>query len=165
MRRLDDFVPANHSLRRIRILANEAQAGMDKLFSRMWETDVETARASAPEKLMCPMLLQILFSVRSERQLTEQIQYNMLLRWFIGLSMDDPVWVPTVLTKNRQRLIGRDAVVAFFNEVIHTAEKKRSEPSERRLGPHAKGTPASDDLYFSILLVAGTESPRIRANI
>jgi Transposase and inactivated derivatives len=125
MRRLDDFVPANHPLRRIRLMVNESLAKMDELFSRMYEADVKGGRPSiAPEKLLRAMLLQILFSVRSERQLMEQTQYNMLFRWFIGLSMDDPVWVPTVFTKNRQRLIEHDAVVAFFNEVINTAEKK-----------------------------------------
>lgn len=125
MRRLDDFVPANHPLRRIRIMANEALSKMDGLFSRMYEADVKGGRPSiAPEKLMRAMLLQILFSVRSERQLMEQTQYNLLFRWFIGLAMDDPVWVPTVFTKNRQRLIEHDAVVAFFNEVINTANKK-----------------------------------------
>jgi transposase len=126
MRRLDDFVPANHPLRRIRTMVNEALVKMDELFSRMYEADVKGGRPSVPpEKLLRAMLLQVLFSVRSERQLMEQTQYNMLFRWFIGLSMDDPVWVPTVFTKNRQRLIEHDAVVAFFNEVINTAEKKR----------------------------------------
>jgi len=125
MRRLDDFVPANHPLRRIRLLVNEALAKMDELFSRMYEADIKGGRPSiAPEKLLRAMLLQILFSVRSERQLMEQTQYNMLFRWFIGLSMDDAVWVPTVFTKNRQRLIEHDAVIAFFNEVLETAEKK-----------------------------------------
>ncbi len=125
MRRLDDFVPANHPLRRIRLLVNEALAKMDELFSRMYEADIKGGRPSiAPEKLLRAMLLQILFSVRSERQLMEQTQYNMLFRWFIGLSMDDAVWVPTVFTKNRQRLIEHDAIVAFFNEVINAAEKK-----------------------------------------
>ena len=70
------------------------------------------------------MLLQILFSIRSEHQLMEQTQCNMLFRWFVGLAMDDAVWVPTVFSKNRQRLIEHDAVVAFFNEVLETAEKK-----------------------------------------
>ena len=88
MRRLDDFVPANHPLRRIRAMANEALAKMDGLFSAMYEADIKGGRPSiAPEKLMRAMLLQILFSVRSERQLMEQTQYNMLFRWFIGLSM------------------------------------------------------------------------------
>jgi len=71
------------------------------------------------------MLLQILFSIRSERQLMEQTEYNMLFRWFIGLSMDDPVWVPTVFTKNRERLIQHEAVVVVFNEVLAVAKKKR----------------------------------------
>ena len=125
IRKLDDFVPANHPLRRIRVMVNEALAKMDELFSRMYEADIKGGRPSiAPEKLLRAMLLQILFSIRSERQLMEQTRYNMLFRWFIGLSMDDPVWVPTVFTKNRQRLIEHDAVVAFFNEVINTAEKK-----------------------------------------
>jgi transposase len=126
VRKLDDFVPANHPLRRIRVMVNEALGKMDELFSRMYEADVKGGRPSiAPEKLLRAMLLQILFSVRSERQLMEQTQYNMLFRWFIGLSMDDPVWVPTVFTKNRERLIEHDAVVTFFNEVINTAEKRR----------------------------------------
>jgi transposase len=125
MRRLDDFVPADHPLRRIRVMVNEALAKMDELFSRMYEADVKGGRPSiAPEKLLRAMLLQILFSIRSERQLMEQTQYNMLFRWFIGLAMDDAVWVPTVFTKNRQRLIEHDAVVAFFNEVLETAENK-----------------------------------------
>jgi transposase len=125
IRRLDDFVPANHPLRRIRVMVNVALAKMDVLFSQMYEADVKGGRPSiAPEKLLRAMLLQILFSVRSERQLMEQTQYNMLYRWFIGLSMDDDVWVPTVFTKNRQRLIEHDAVVVFFNEVIRMAQKK-----------------------------------------
>jgi transposase len=96
MRRLDDFVQANHPLRRIRLMVNEVLAKMDELFSRMYEADIKGGRPSiAPEKLLRAMLLQILFSVRSERQLMEQSQYNMLFRWFIGLSMDDAVWVPT----------------------------------------------------------------------
>lgn len=126
MKRLDDFVPCDHPLRLIRKMANEALAKMDGLFARMYEADVLGGRPSvAPEKLLRAMLLQVLFGVRSERQLMEQTQYNMLFRWFIGLSMDDAVWVPTVFTKNRERLIEHDAVVAFFNEVVHTAQKKR----------------------------------------
>lgn len=100
MRRLDDFVPADHPLRRIRVMVNEALAKMDELFSRMYEADIKGGRPSiAPEKLLRAMLLQILFSIRSERQLMEQTQYNMLFRWFIGLAMDDAVWVPTVFSR------------------------------------------------------------------
>ena len=125
MRRLDDFVPAGHPLRRIRLMVNEALAKMDVLFSRMYEADVKGGRPSiAPEKLMRAMLLQILFSIRSDRQLMERTQYNLLFRWFIGLAIDDAVWVPTVFTKNRQRPIEHDAVVAFFNEVLEAAGNK-----------------------------------------
>jgi IS5 family transposase len=66
----------------------------------------------------------VLYSVRSERQLMEQVQYNLRFRWFIGLATDDVVWVPTVFTKNRERLIKHDAVIEFFNEVVAIAEKK-----------------------------------------
>ena len=71
----------------------------------------------------CALLLQFFFSIRSERLLTEQTQYNLLFRWFIGLSMDDTVWVPTVFTKNRERLIAHDAVIELFIEVLTIANK------------------------------------------
>jgi transposase len=125
MRRLDDFVPKSHPLRSIRAMANQALAKMDRLFAQMYEADIKGGQPSiAPEKLLRAMLLQVLYSVRSERQLMEQTQYNLLFRWFIGLSMDDTVWVPTVFTKNRERLIKHDAVIQFFNEVLAIAQKK-----------------------------------------
>lgn len=125
MRKLEDFIPAEHPLRVIREMANGALEKMDGLFAGMYEADVKGGRPSiAPEKLLRAMLLQVLFSVRSERQLMEQTQYNLLFRWFIGLSMDDAVWVPTVFTKNRERLVKHDAIIEFFNEVLAIAEKK-----------------------------------------
>ncbi|MFT0175255.1 transposase, partial [Paraburkholderia mimosarum] len=125
MRKLDDFVPKSHPLRSIRVMANEALAKMDRLFAQMYEADIKGGRPSiAPEKLLRAMLIQVLFSIRSERQLMEQVQYNLLFRWFIGLAMDDEVWVPTVFTKNRERLIKHDAVIEFFNEVVVIAQKK-----------------------------------------
>ena len=125
IRKLDDFVPASHPLRPIRKMVNTALAKMDALFSRMYAPDIQGGRPSiAPEKLLRAMLLQVLYSVRSERQLMEQTQYNLLFRWFIGLSMDDEVWVPSVFTKNRERLIEHDAVIEFFNEVLKIAHKK-----------------------------------------
>ncbi|OUL78172.1 transposase, partial [Paraburkholderia hospita] len=102
-RKLDDFVPASHPLRAIRVMANKALAKMDRLFAGMYEADTKGGRPSiAPEKLLRAMLIQVLYSIRSERQLMEQVQYNLLFRWFIGLAMDDVVWVPTVFTKNRE---------------------------------------------------------------
>ncbi|WP_011295755.1 IS5-like element ISRme16 family transposase [Cupriavidus necator] len=125
MRRLDDFVPKAHPLRSIRTMVNQALVKMDRLFAQMYEPDIKGGQPSiAPEKLLRAMLLQVLYSIRSERQLMEQAQYNLLFRWFIGLSMDDPVWVPTVFTKNRERLIKHDAVIQFFNEVLAIAQKK-----------------------------------------
>jgi len=126
LKKLDDFVPANHPLRVIRTMVNKALAEMGELFSRMYAEDVKGGRPSiAPEKLLRAMLLQVLYSIRSERQLMEQTEYNLLFRWFIGLSMDDAVWVPTVFSKNRERLIEHDAVVAFFNQVLEQADKKK----------------------------------------
>lgn len=126
LKKLDDFVSANHPLRVIRTMVNKALAEMGELFAQMHEDDIKGDRPSiAPEKLLRAMLLQVLYSIRSERQLMEQTQYNLLFRWFIGLPMDDSVWVPTVFTKNRERLIEQDAAVVFFNEVLKQADKKR----------------------------------------
>lgn len=123
--KLDDFIAKSHPLRAIREMANAALKKMDRLFAKMYEADVKGGRPSiAPEKLLRAMLIQVLYSIRSERQLMEQTRYNLLFRWFIGLAMDDAVWVPTVFTKNRERLIKHDAVVAFFNEIVALAEKK-----------------------------------------
>ncbi|ABO60096.1 IS1182-like element ISBuce1 family transposase [Burkholderia vietnamiensis] len=125
MRKLEDFVPARHPLREIRKTANAALDKLGPTLTGMYAAEVKGGRPSiAPEKLLRAMLLQVLFSVRSERQLMEQVHYNLLFRWFIGLSMDDAVWVPTVFTKNRERLIKHDAVIKFFNEVVDIAHKR-----------------------------------------
>jgi transposase len=104
---------------------NEAFAKMDAKFSAMYEADVKGGRPSiAPEKLMRAMLLQVLYSVRSERQLVEQIQYNLLLRWFVGLAIEDTVWNHSVFSKNRDRLIEHDAVTDLFNATVEMADKR-----------------------------------------
>lgn len=124
MRRLDDFVPANHPLRCVRTMVNAALKNIEPLLSGMYAGDIKGGRpAIAPEKLLRAMLLQVFYSVRSERMLMEQTQYNLLFRWFIGLSMEDAVWVPTVFSKNRDRLLEHDAVIALFNEVLAIAHK------------------------------------------
>ena len=123
LHRLEDFVPPDHPLRPIRQMVNEALVKMDALFAGMYEADTKGGRPSiAPEKLLRAMLLQVFYSIRSERQLMEQVQYNLLYRWFIGLSLDDAVWVPTVFTKNRERLLEHDAVIELFNHVVQSAE-------------------------------------------
>lgn len=125
VKRLEDFVPADHPLRPVRTMVNKALQRLDGLFEGMYEPTRKGGRPSiAPEKLARAMLLQVLYSIRSERQLMEQVQYNLLFRWFIGLSMDDAVWVPTVFSKNRARLIEHDVVVALFNEIMVMADNE-----------------------------------------
>src|SRR3954466_12164423 len=81
-----------------------------------------TGRPSIPpEHLLRALLLQVLYSVRSERMLMEQLEYNLLFRWFVGLAMDDAVWVPTTFTKNRDRLLEGDIARAFFEDVVAQA--------------------------------------------
>jgi len=100
---LEARIPARHPLRKIRQVVNEALAGLDAEFAALY---TDFGRPSIPpERLIRASLIQILFSVRSERQLMEQMEYNLLFRWFVGLGIDDPVWVPTVFTKNRDRLL------------------------------------------------------------
>jgi transposase len=100
--RLEEFVPSNHPLRPIRTWMNEALVKVDQRFSAMYEADVKGGRPSiAPEKLLRAMLLQVLYSIRSEGQLVEQINYNLLFRWFVGLSIEDAVWNHSVFSKNR----------------------------------------------------------------
>jgi transposase len=100
---LEARIPARHPLRKIRQVVNVALASLDVEFAALY---TDFGRPSiAPERLIRASLIQILFSVRSERQLMEQMQYNLLFRWFVGLGIDDPVWVPTVFTKNRDRLL------------------------------------------------------------
>lgn len=124
MRRLEEFVPQSHPLRAVRKMVNLALKNIEPLLSGMYAADIKGGRpAIAPEKLLRAMLLQIFYSIRSERMLMEQTQYNLLFRWFVGLSMDDAVWVPTVFTKNRERLIEHDAVIELFNQVLAIANQ------------------------------------------
>lgn len=98
---LESRIPARHPLRKLRQVVNAALASLDAEFEALY---TDFGRPSIPlERLIRASLIQILFSVRSERQLMEQMQYNLLFRWFVGLGIDDPVWVPTVFTKNRDR--------------------------------------------------------------
>jgi transposase len=100
---LEARIPARHPLRKIRQVVNEALASLDAEFEALY---TDFGRPSIPpERLVRASLIRILFSVRSERQLMEQMQYNLLFRWFVGLGVDDPVRVPTVFTKNRDRLL------------------------------------------------------------
>jgi transposase len=117
---LEDRVPRDHPLRRLRVLVNGILASMNTLLEERYS---HTGRPSIPpEQLLRALLLQILFTVRSERQLMEQLDYNLLYRWFVGLGADDPVWDRTVFSINRDRLLGTDLAREFFNRVLYLAE-------------------------------------------
>src|SRR5262249_23672871 len=98
----EERVPAEHALRPIRVIVDDALKVLSPAFSRLYS--VFGRPSIAPEKLLRALLLQVLYTVRSERMLMEQLQYNLLFRWFVGLNMDEAVWVPAVFTKNRDRL-------------------------------------------------------------
>src|SRR5271170_6383196 len=116
-------VPGDHPLRPILAMVNQALRRIDAALERMYAAG---GRPSiAPEKLLRALLLQMLYSVRSERMLMEQMEYNLLFRWFVGLSMDEPVWHPTVFTKNRDRLLEGVVAEEFFSIVVDQARQKR----------------------------------------
>ena len=115
-------VPADHPLRAIRQMTAGVLAKLSPKFTRMYS---KIGRPSiAPEKLLRALLLQVLYTVRSERLLMEQLAYNLLFRWFVGLNMDDPVWDPTVFTKNRDRLLAADVAALFFQQVLDEAKAR-----------------------------------------
>jgi transposase len=112
-------VPGNHPLRPIRKMMEAALVELSPVFDEIYST---TGRPSiAPEKLLRALLLQLLYSVRSERMLMEQLQYNLLFRWFVGMDMDEQVWVPTVYSKNRDRLLAGEIAQALFSQVLDQA--------------------------------------------
>jgi transposase len=115
-------VPADHPLRPIRQMTEEIfkqlSPRFDKLYSRVGRPSI------APERLLRALLLQVLYSVRSERMLMEQLQYNMLFRWFVGLNMDDQVWNATTFSKNRDRLLRGAIAEEFFAAVLELARAK-----------------------------------------
>jgi transposase len=120
--KLEDFVPTDHPLRAIRLLVNEALNQLNGLFNEIYANH---GRPSIPpEKLMRALLLQVFYSVRSERQICEQLRYNLLFRWFVGLAIDEAVWDHSVFSKNRDRLLEHAVVEAFFREVMRLADAK-----------------------------------------
>jgi len=122
---IEDRIPADHPLRTISALVNPILAALSPRFQAMYST---IGRPSIPpERLLRALLLQVLYTIRSERQLMEQLDYNLLFRWFVGLNPDDPVWVPTVFTKNRDRLIaghGGNIADAFLQEILTAAHQR-----------------------------------------
>ena len=116
-------VPADHPLRAIRLMTEEALRQLSPQFEAIY---AKTGRPSVPpEQLLRALLLQALYTVRSERMLVEQLEYNLLFRWFVGLAMDDAVWTPTTFTKNRDRLLAGDIARQFFDAVLTQARARR----------------------------------------
>lgn len=125
---LEERVPPDHPLREIRRITDRA---LERLSPRFGTLYVKFGRPSiAPEKLLRALLLQVLYTIRSERQLMEQLDYNLLFRWFVGLGMDDAVWSPTTFTKNRDRLLDGDIAAAFFDAIVIHADRERLLSSE-----------------------------------
>ena len=109
---LDERVPQHHSLRAIQKLVDQVLKGMSKQFDRLYS---EVGRPSIPpERLLRALLLQVFYSIRSEALLMEQLDYNLLFRWLVGLEIDHKVWDPTVYTKNRDRLLNQEVARSFF---------------------------------------------------
>jgi transposase len=129
---LEQRVPTKHPLRMIRTIANEVLASLDAEFEALYEG---TGRQSiAPERLLRASLLQAFYSVRSERQLMEQIDYNLLFRWFVGLGIDDAVWDHSTFSKNRDRLLDADVAAKVLAAVLR----------------HPKVAPLLSDEHFSV---------------
>jgi transposase len=122
-RTAEERVPADHRLRAMRRMVDEALRGLSPRFARMY---AKNGRPSiAPEKLLRALLLQVHYTIRSERQLMEQLDYNILYRWFVGLNMDDAVWDVTVFTKNRERLLKSEVADGFFDQVLTQARAQQ----------------------------------------
>ncbi len=112
-------VPPEHPLRAIRALVDDVLRDMSREFEGLY---ARVGRPSIPpERLLRAQLLQIFYSIRSERLLMEQLDYNLLFRWFVGMDMDEPIWAPTVFTKNRDRLLNQAIARSFFQRVVERA--------------------------------------------
>ncbi len=129
---LEDRVPARHPLRKIKAVVDAALASLNADFNRLYAG--EGRPSIAPERLLRAALVQILFSIRSERQLMEQLEYNLLFRWFVGLSIDEPAWVATVFSKNRDRLLTTDIARKLMAAIL----------------AHEKVAPLLSDDHFSV---------------
>jgi transposase len=118
-------VPADHPLRPIRKMVDEILKEMSPQFAKLYS---DVGRPSiAPERLLRSLLLQIFYSVRSERMLIEQLQYNLLFRWFVGMEMDEAVWNHAVFSKNRERLLNEEIAEGFFRRVLERAKPHMSD--------------------------------------
>ena len=129
---MEDRIPGDHPLRAVGELVEQVLEGLSREFSRLYS---HTGRPSIPpEQLLSALLLQVFYGIRSERQLMEQLDYNLLYRWFVGLDADAAVWVPTTFTKNRERLQQGDIFQRFMSVLLN----------------HPKVKPLLSDEHFSV---------------
>ena len=125
-------IPTSHPLRKVRELVREVLKELSHTFGKLYSH--EGRPSIPPEQLLSALLLQVFYSIRSERQLMEQLDYNLLFRWFVGLSPDDPIWDATVFTRNRERLQEGDVFQKFMAKLLE----------------HEKVTPLLSDEHFSV---------------
>ena len=119
---IEERIPAEHPLRGIKVLADKSLKKLNKKFNELYSA---TGRPSIPpEYLIKASLLQILYGIRSEIQLMEQTDYNLLYRWFIGIGIDEPIWTPESFSTNRARLFNTEVTKEFFNTILKDAEEK-----------------------------------------
>jgi transposase len=116
-------VPRDHPLRKIRELVRDVLSDLNRTFGRLYSN--EGRPSIPPEQLLSALLLQVFYGIRSERQLMEQLDYNLLYRWFVGLAPDDPVWDPTTFTKNRARLESGEVFAKFMAKLLNHPKVKR----------------------------------------
>lgn len=120
---LEDRIPASHPLRKLRVVVDGILRSMDGVFAPLY---ADMGRASIPpERLLRALLLQVLYSIRSERALMERLDFDLLFRWFVGLGMDEKVWDRTTFSANRERLLNEDVMRDFFGRVLALAQWKR----------------------------------------
>ena len=155
-------VPADHPLCAVRALTDEALQTMSRRFASLYAT---TGRPSIPpEQLLRALLLQVLYTVRSERLLMEELNDNLLFRWFVGLNMDDPVWHPTTFTKNRDRLLSGDVAAAFFDAVqAHARAAGLLSDEHFTVGWDAVGSLGQPEKLFGAWTQRRATRPRTRA--
>jgi transposase len=115
-------VPADHPLRKIRELVRDVLSEMNRDLGKLYAS--EGRPSTPPEQLLSALLLQVFYGIRSERQLMEQLDYNLLYRWFVGLSPDDPIWDPTTFTKNRDRLQNGEVFKKFMTRLLNHPQVK-----------------------------------------
>src|SRR5258705_3540894 len=118
----DKRVPANHPLRKVRELVRDVLSDLNRSLGKLYAS--EGRPSIPPEQLLSALLLQVFYGIRSERQLMEQLDYNLLYRWFVGLSPDDLVWDPTVFTKNRDRLQSGEVFAKFMTKLLNHPQVK-----------------------------------------